>query len=519
MKDINFFGKTTFRNKQTRFGIRTDDRRRHMYLVGKTGTGKTTLMENMVVEDIRAGRGVGLVDPHGQFAEKILEYIPPERIDDVIYFNPADMDAPIGFNPLESVSGEFRHLIASGMMGVFKKIWVDAWSARMEYILNNTLLALLEFPNSTLLDVMKMLTDKEFREKTTRALEDPMIKNFWVNEFGKYTDRYASEAVASIQNKIGQFIANPLIRNIIGQPTSSMNMREIMDGEKIFIANLSHGRIGEDNSALLGAMLITKLQQAAMSRVDIPEEERKDFFLYIDEFQNFSTDSFAVILSEARKYRLGLTIAHQYIGQLVNQGNTTVKDAVFGNVGTMVVFRVGADDAEFLEKEFSPEFLATDLVNLEKHHFCVKLMIDGVASRPFSAQNLPWLSKAEGEESFRDLIIEESRKKYGVPKVMIEKKIIDRWSDNEGKVEERVSRRGEQSLGRILRPSPPVAPRAKKPVMIDELRVALDKALGTDGIADHDNGPIVPDREEPPPGVAHGVITPEDDDWDPSLKK
>jgi hypothetical protein len=518
MKDINFFGKTTFRNKQTRFGIRTDDRRRHMYLVGKTGTGKTTLMENMVVEDIRAGRGVGLVDPHGQFAEKILEYIPPERIDDVIYFNPADMDAPIGFNPLESVSGEFRHLIASGMMGVFKKIWVDAWSARMEYILNNTLLALLEFPNSTLLDVMKMLTDKEFREKTTRALEDPMIKNFWVNEFGKYTDRYASEAVASIQNKIGQFIANPLIRNIIGQPTSSMNMREIMDGEKIFIANLSHGRIGEDNSALLGAMLITKLQQAAMSRVDIPEEERKDFFLYIDEFQNFSTDSFAVILSEARKYRLGLTIAHQYIGQLVNQGNTTVKDAVFGNVGTMVVFRTGADDAEFLEKEFSPEFLATDLVNLEKHHFCVKLMIDGVASRPFSAQNLPWLSKAEGEESFRDLIIEESRKKYGVPKVMIEKKIIDRWSDNEGKVEERVSRRGEQSLGRILRPSPPVAPRAKKPVMIDELRVALDKALGTDGIADHDNGPIVPDREEPPPGVSHGA-TPEDDDWDPSLKK
>ena len=519
MKDINFFGKTTFRNKQTRFGIRTDDRRRHMYLVGKTGTGKTTLMENMVVEDIRAGRGVGLVDPHGQFAEKILEYIPPERIDDVIYFNPADMDAPIGFNPLESVSGEFRHLIASGMMGVFKKIWVDAWSARMEYILNNTLLALLEFPNSTLLDVMKMLTDKEFREKTTRALEDPMIKNFWVNEFGKYTDRYASEAVASIQNKIGQFIANPLIRNIIGQPTSSMNMREIMDGEKIFIANLSHGRIGEDNSALLGAMLITKLQQAAMSRVDIPEDERKDFFLYIDEFQNFSTDSFAVILSEARKYRLGLTIAHQYIGQLVNQGNTTVKDAVFGNVGTMVVFRVGADDAEFLEKEFSPEFLATDLVNLEKHHFCVKLMIDGVASRPFSAQNLPWLSKAEGEESFRDLIIEESRKKYGVPKVMIEKKIIDRWSDNEGKVEERVSRRGEQSLGRILRPSPPVAPRAKKPVMIDELRVALDKALGTDGVADHDNGPSAPDREEPPPGIAHGVTAPEDDDWDPSLKK
>jgi len=505
MQDINFFGKTTFRNKQTRFGIKTDDRRRHMYLIGKTGTGKTTLMENMVVEDIKAGRGVGLVDPHGQFAEKILEYIPAERIDDVIYFNPADMDAPIGFNPLESTSGEFRHLIASGMMGVFKKIWVDAWSARMEYILNNTLLALLEFPNSTLLDVMKMLTDKDFREKTTRALEDPMIKNFWVNEFGKYTDRYASEAVASIQNKIGQFISNPLIRNIIGQPTSSMNMRDIMDGEKIFIANLSHGKIGEDNSALLGAMLITKLQQAAMSRVDIPENERKDFFLYIDEFQNFSTDSFAVILSEARKYRLDLTIAHQYIGQLVSNGNTTVKDAVFGNVGTMIVFRVGADDAEFLEKEFSPEFLATDLINLEKHHTYVKLMIDGVSSRPFSAENLPWLSKAEGEESFKELIIEESRKKYGVPKVMIEKKIIERWSESEGKVEERVSRRGEQSLDKVLRPAPVVLPKTKKPVMIDELRMALDKALGSDDAT----APESHKSEPPPENVSR---TPAEDD-------
>lgn len=502
MSDINFFGKTTFRNKQTRFGIKTDDRRRHMYLIGKTGVGKTTLMENMVVEDIKAGRGIGLVDPHGQFAEKILEYIPAERIDDVVYFNPSDIDQPIGFNPLESTSGEFRHLIASGMMGVFKKIWVDAWSARMEYILNNTLLALLEFPNSTILDVMKMLTDKSFREKTTANLQDPMIKSFWVNEFGKYTDRYASEAVASIQNKIGQFISNPLIRNIIGQPTSSMNMREIIDGNKIFIANLSHGRIGEDNSALLGAMLITKLQQAAMSRVDIPEDERKDFFLYIDEFQNFSTDSFAVILSEARKYRLSLIIAHQYIGQLVNQGNTTVKDAVFGNVGTTVAFRVGAEDAEFLEKEFSPEFMATDLVNLTKHHSYVKLMIDGVSSRPFSAENLPWLSKAEGEESFKDIIIEESRKKYGVPKVMIEKKIIDRWAEKGEGVTERVSRRDEQSLDKILRPTPaPIAPRHKKTVILDELRDALDKAIGEPASL----------QGEPPP-MSDKTVNPDDED-------
>ncbi|MFA4999532.1 MAG: type IV secretion system DNA-binding domain-containing protein [Parcubacteria group bacterium] len=468
MEEINFFGKTSFRNKEERFGIKLDDRRRHMYLIGKTGMGKTTMMENMVAEDIRKGKGVGLIDPHGQFADKMLDFIPPERINDVIYFNPADIDHPVGFNPLEGVEGSFRHLIASGMMGVFKKIWVDAWSARMEYILNNTLLALLEFPNSTLLDVMKMLTDKRFRERTVAALEDPVVKNFWMNEFGKYTDRYASEAVAAIQNKVGQFIANPLIRNIIGQPKSSVNMREVMDGGKILIANLSHGKIGEDNSALLGAMLITKLQQAAMSRIDIPEFERKDFFLYIDEFQNFSTDSFAVILSEARKYRLSLILAHQYIEQL----SETVRPAIFGNVGTLIAFRVGAEDAEFLEKEFSPEFMAADLVNAGKHSFYIKLMIDGIASRPFSAHNLDFLSHEEGGESHKDLIIENCRNIYGIPRAQIEKKIMDRWTETGENIEEKIARKTEQPLERILRPVKP-----KREVVVDELRAALDRAM------------------------------------------
>lgn len=463
--DINFFGQTTFRNRQTRFGIRTDDRRRHMYLIGKTGTGKTTMMENMVVEDIRAGRGVGLIDPHGQFAEKILSYIPPERIDDVVYFNPADLEFPVGFNPLEVTDSTQRHLIASGIMGVFKKIWVDAWSARMEYILNNALLALLEFPGSTLLEVMKIFSDEKFRAKIVERLEDPMVKNFWVNEFGKYSDRYASEAVAAIQNKVGQFIANPLIRNIIGQPKSTINMREIMDSGKIFIANLAHGRIGEDNSALLGAMLITTLQQAAMSRVDIQERDRRDFFLYIDEFQNFSTDSFAVILSEARKYRLSLILAHQYIEQL----GDNVKAAVFGNVGTIVSFRVGAEDAEFLEKEFSPEVIASDLVNAAKHNVYVKLMIDGVASRPFSAQNLPFLPSPE--ESFTDLIVDSSRRTYASPRAAVDKKIADRWEVKES-VEARAMRRGEVSPERLLRP------REKKAVPTDGLRGALSAALG-----------------------------------------
>jgi len=378
------------------------------------------------------------------------------------------MDHPIGFNPLEGVEGGFRHLIASGMMGVFKKIWVDAWSARMEYILNNTLLALLEFPNSTLLDVMKMLTDKEYRVKITTALEDPVVKNFWVNEFGKYTDKYASEAVAAIQNKVGQFIANPLIRNIIGQSKSSINIREVIDNNKIFIANLSHGRIGEDNSSLLGAMLITKLQQAAMSRIDITEFERKDFFLYIDEFQNFSTDSFAVILSEARKYRLSLILAHQYIEQL----SDVVRPAVIGNIGTFIAFRIGAEDADFLEKEFSPEFMAGDLVNIGKHNFYIKLMVDGASSRPFSARNLDFLSHKEGEVSHKDLIIEQSRHKYGIPKTQIERKIIDRWSETGSNTEEKIARKSESSIEKILRPIRP-----KKEIVMDELRAALDKAI------------------------------------------
>jgi len=475
MQDINFFGKTNFRNKEARFGIKTDDRRRHMYLIGKTGMGKTTMMENMIIDDIRKNKGVGLIDPHGQFAEKILDFIPPERADDVIYFNPADIDNPIGFNPLEGADTSFRHLIASGMMGVFKKIWVDAWSSRMEYILNNTLLALLEFPHSTLLDVMKMLTDKNFRERTVSILEDPVVKNFWVNEFGKYTDRYASEAVAAIQNKIGQFIANPLIRNIIGQPKSSVNIREIMDTNKIFIANLSHGKIGEDNSSLLGAMLITKIQQAAMSRIDTPELQRQDFFLYIDEFQNFSTDSFAVILSEARKYRLSLILAHQYIEQL----SDTVRPAVFGNVGTLIIFRVGAEDAEFLEKELSPEFMASDLVNIGKHNFYIKLMIDGVSSRPFSGCNLDFLTYKEEEASYKNIIVENSQNKYGSPKVQVEKKIIDRWSDVSKSATEKSARQSEYPIEKLLRPLRP-----KKEVAIDELRAAIDKAIQSSDISE-----------------------------------
>ena len=393
-----------------------------MYVIGKTGMGKTNMVENMAIQDIQEGRGVGFVDPHGEAAERLLDFIPPHRVNDVIYFNPADFDYPIAFNVMEKVDVEHRHLVASGLMGVFKKIWPDVWSARMEYILNNAILALLEYPGSTLLGVNRMLADIDYRKKIVEKITDPVIKAFWTTEFARYTQRYEVEATAAIQNKVGQFISAPLIRNIIGQVQSSVDMRKVMDDGKILILNLSKGRIGEDNSMLLGALLITKLQLAAMSRVDIPEEKRKDFFLYVDEFQNFATESFANILSEARKYRLSLILAHQYIAQMEEE----VADAVFGNVGTIVSFRVGAEDAEYLEKEFTPDFIAADLVNLGKYNIYLKLMIDGIAGRPFSAETLP--PAAPLEKANREKIIKVSRERYGTPRQTVEEK-ISRWLD------------------------------------------------------------------------------------------
>ncbi len=418
-----FFGLTSFRNQKQKFGIKQDDRRRHFYTIGKTGMGKSNLMENMAIQDIQNGHGVAYVDPHGEGAEKLLDFVPAKRINDVVFFNPADLDFPIAFNVMEKVEFRYRHLVAGGLMGVFKKVWPDVWSARMEYILNNSILALLEYPDSTLLGINRMLSDPDYRAKVVEKVMDPIVKSFWVTEYARYTQRYEIEATAAIQNKVGQFVSNALIRNVIGQTKSTINMRSIMDEGKILILDLSKGRIGEDNSRLLGALLITKLQLAAMSRVDIPEEERKDFYLYVDEFQNFATESFANILSEARKYRLNLIVGHQYITQM----EETVRDAVFGNVGTLAVFRVGAEDAEFLEKEFSPEFTAEDLVNLPKYNIYLKLMIDGLASHPFSAQTLP--PPVPLKDSNREKIIEASRERYGVKREIVEEK-ISQWTEN-----------------------------------------------------------------------------------------
>jgi len=429
--NINFFAETNFRNESRKFGIKTDDRRRHVYVVGKTGMGKTVMLENMAINDIREGKGIGFIDPHGEAAERLLNFIPSDRINDVVYVNPADIDYPISFNVMEKVDLDHRHLVAGGLMGVFKKIWPDVWSARMEYILHNCILALLEYPGSTLLGVNRMLADSDYRKKVVDRITDPVIKSFWVQEFARYTQRYEVEATAAIQNKVGQFISAPLIRNIIGQTRSSINMREIMDSKKILIANLSKGRVGEDNSTLLGALLITKLQLSAMSRVDMPESEREDFFLYVDEFQNFATESFVNVLSEARKYRLALILAHQYISQM----EENVRDAVFGNVGTLISFRIGAEDAEFLEREFSPNFTAEDMVNLGKYNIYLKLMIDGISGKPFSANTLaPY---PEERESNCSKIIRASRERYGTLKKDVEKKISD-WAEQVGTSQEQI---------------------------------------------------------------------------------
>jgi len=427
--EITYFGVTTFRNQKKRFGIKIDDRRRHVYVVGKTGMGKTEMLVNMAIQDIQAGRGVGFVDPHGEAAERLLDFVPSGRVNDVIYFNPADLGYPIAFNVMEKVDVEHRHLVASGLMGVFQKIWPDVWSARMEYILNNCILALLEYPGSTLLGVNRMLADPDYRKKVVDGVTDPVVKSFWLQEFARYTQRYEVEATAAIQNKVGQFISNPLIRNIIGQVKSKIDMRRLMDEGKILIANISKGRIGEDNSRLLGALVVTKLQLSAMSRVDTPEEKRRDFYLYVDEFQNFATEAFCNILSEARKYRLSLILGNQYLAQLdemtAGGRSTMVRDAVFGNVGTIVSFRIGAEDAEYMEKEFIPEFLASDFVNLGKYNIYLKLMIDGLAGRPFSAETLSPAPKPA--ESYGEKIIKVSRERYSTSRDIIEEKIA-KWT-------------------------------------------------------------------------------------------
>lgn len=424
---ITYLGKVDYRNKQLMFGIKEKDRTKHMYIIGKSGMGKSTLLENLAIQDINTGEGICVIDPHGSMAEKLLDHIPESRVKDVVYFAPFDGEYPIGLNMLEKVPADKRFLVANGLMSAFKKIFTDGdgkgtFSARMEYVLNNIILALLENDGQTLLGVNRMLFDKEYRKFIVSNVTDPTVKDFWVNEYANYTEKTAQDLAPAIQNKIGQFVSNPLIRNIIGQQKTSFDIRKLMDEKKIFIVNLSKGKVGEGNANLLGSLLITKIYLAAMSRADVDPyaaEKLPPFYFYVDEFQNFANESFASILSEARKYKLALTVAHQYIEQMTDE----VKSAVFGNVGTMITFRVGATDAEVFEKEFAPTFIMDDFVNLSAYQIYLRLMIDSQGSKPFSARTLDPIQKPA--HSYAQAVIAHSRAVYAKQKFAAEEEIAE----------------------------------------------------------------------------------------------
>jgi hypothetical protein len=422
--EFTLLGSSNYRGNKVDFGIKTVDRRRHVYIIGKTGMGKSTILENMVFSDIMGGKGLAVIDPHGDLADAVLNFTPKFRTNDVVVFDPSDRDYPVAFNMLECKIPDHRTLVASGLLGVFKKMYADSWGPRLEHILRNTLLALIEYPNTTMLGIMRILVDKSFRKKVVDNITDPVVRSFWVDEFEKMQDRQRTEAISPIQNKVGQFLSSPIIRNIVGQPKSSVDIRFAMDKKKIFVVNLSKGKIGEDNAALLGSMMITKFQLDAMSRADIPEKDRVDFYLYVDEFQNFATDSFATILSEARKYRLNLTMANQYIAQMSEE----VSGAVFGNVGTLITFQVGYDDADYLSKQFSEEVLFNDIVCLPKYNIYTKLMVDGMPTKVFSASTFP-SPEVEAEANRKEVVLKVSREKYASQRSAVEEK-ISRWSQS-----------------------------------------------------------------------------------------
>lgn len=395
------------------FGISATDQRQHIYVIGKTGSGKTTLLKNMIIQHIEKDHGVGLIDPHGDLAEDLLNHIPPRRTDHLLYFNPGDLEFPIAMNLLANVPPDDRHLVASGIVSAFKGIWRDSWGPRLEYILHNALMALLDCKNVSLLGVNRMLIDERYRAWVIKQIKDPFIKSFWAEEYAGYDSRFQREAIAPIQNKLGQFLLNPVIRNILGQVKNKVSVPFIMDNERLLIANLSKGHLGEDKANLLGSLLVNQFQLGAMARAKISESKRRDFYLFIDEFQNFSTDAFASILAEARKYRLCLTLSHQYVDQL----SLAVRQAVFGNVGTLIIFRIGHADAEILEKELGKKFAASTISDLDRFEVVLKLLETGTNQTPFRANTLPPL-KTGGP--IRTELIERSRRRFTTPRMRVE---------------------------------------------------------------------------------------------------
>ena len=471
-KDVTVLGEAVFRGERHRFGIRSGDRGRHAYIIGKTGMGKSTILENMVFSDIHSGKGVAVIDPHGDLIDAILKFIPKNRSNDVVLFDPSDTDYPLSFNVLDCPNPDQRVLVASGLMSVFTKLWPDAFSGRMEHILRNTLLALLEADGSSMLGIMRMYADDAYRQKVVSSVTDPMVKSFWEDEYAVWTEKYRTEAVAAIQNKVGQLVSTPLIRNIIGQVQSRLDIRHAMDTGKIILVNLSKGKLGEDTSAFLGSMMVTKFQIDAMSRADIPESERRDFYLYVDEFQNFATESFATILSEARKYRLNLTMANQYVAQLlIGDNNTKLRDAVFGNVGSLFSFQVGSDDAEVLSLQFEEAVTAKDILSLPKYHAYMRLMIDGVPSKPFSVSTLPPPDFAQ-DSGRTDMIRKMSRERYTEKRSVVEDK-IKRWAASaaSGKANAKASAKAKEKEDEEIKKA------KKKGMKLNEYRAWRDREM------------------------------------------
>ena len=458
--DISPVGTTNFRGHNTIFGLPRTDRSRHLYIIGQTGVGKSGLLELLTISDVYSPYGFAVIDPHGDYAQNVLQRIPAERVDDVIYFNPADTDFPVAFNPMEVLDPTLKNHTASELIGVLKRMF-ESWGPRLEYILRYSLLALLDYPEATMLDITRILTDKKFRNEVLKYNSDPVVRNFWMIEFASWNDKFAAEAVAPVLNKVGAFTANPLVRNIIGQPKSSFNIRQIMDERKILIVNLSRGLVGEDNAALLGALLVTKVQLGAMSRANIHGSERTPFYLYVDEFQNFATDSFATILSEARKYGLNLTVANQYVAQMM----PTVRDAVFGNVGSIVAFRMSADDAGVLKRYFEPKFEEHDLIHMHNRHFVISMTIEGEKVPAYSAISLNLPPQGEDHTQY---IVDHSRATYGATKEYVERFMNERYAEESSSTKENNNRQAPQTKQRppapkqVAAPIPP-APKAVVP--------------------------------------------------------
>jgi len=423
MENLTPIGVTDWRNQKQPFCIKDADRLQHIYVIGKTGTGKSTLLQNMAISDIQRGKGVCIIDPHGEICENVLNYVPKERVKDVIYFDATNVDYAIAFNPLQNIKDDQQHLALAGLIATFKKIWIDSWGPRMEYILRYALLSLMTFPKATLLDIQPLLTNYDFRKKVLSYCTNQQVDSFWHNEFDKYPPALKVEAISPILNKTGLFNAITPLRNIVGQVTNRFELSDVMDNSKILICNLAKGKIGEDASTLLGSMLVNAIQLTAIARTSQPEDARRPFYLYVDEMHSFISLSFADILAEARKYGLSLFLTHQYIEQI----DERIRSAIFGNVGTLISFRIGATDAEYLEKEFYPTFKKDDFINLPKYSMYLKLMIDGTMSRPFSSVALPLLTNSN---SYKGKIINYSRNVYAKEKPIVEEDIFKKYQQS-----------------------------------------------------------------------------------------